>query len=223
MKKAFTLIELLVVIAIIAILAAILFPVFASAKEAAKATACLSNLKQLNLATIMYTTDSDGVYPYGPTFARGTDGAFPYGLASGARAPAGAGDPGQPDGYSDSPPTNRWDAGPLVALLAPYTKSDGLAFCPVVDRRNPDLSPNTNYEQNAYIFADTRRELTGGGTPGMPIGESAVVNPSFTMLFQDYKGTNARLHRGGVNNACADGRAKWTGPGSKAIRPSYWN
>ena len=61
MKKAFTLIELLVVIAIIAILAAILFPVFAKAKEAAKKTADLSNLKQFSLAAIMYTNDYDDV------------------------------------------------------------------------------------------------------------------------------------------------------------------
>lgn len=58
-SKAFTLIELLVVIAIIAILAAILFPVFAQAKEAAKKTVCVSNLKQLTLANIMYAADSD--------------------------------------------------------------------------------------------------------------------------------------------------------------------
>ena len=57
--KAFTLIELLVVIAIIAILAAILFPVFAQAKEAAKRTACLSNLKQMGTATYIYLNDND--------------------------------------------------------------------------------------------------------------------------------------------------------------------
>jgi prepilin-type N-terminal cleavage/methylation domain-containing protein/prepilin-type processing-associated H-X9-DG protein len=57
MKRAFTLIELLVVVAIIAILAAILFPVFAQAKEAAKKTACLSNMKQIGLGLQMYLID----------------------------------------------------------------------------------------------------------------------------------------------------------------------
>lgn len=57
--KAFTLIELLVVIAIIAILAAILFPVFAQAKDSAKKSSNLSNLKQISLAQLMYAGDAD--------------------------------------------------------------------------------------------------------------------------------------------------------------------
>lgn len=58
-KRAFTLIELLVVIAIIAILAAILFPVFAKAREAARATSCKSNMKQIGTAFAMYAQDFD--------------------------------------------------------------------------------------------------------------------------------------------------------------------
>jgi prepilin-type N-terminal cleavage/methylation domain-containing protein/prepilin-type processing-associated H-X9-DG protein len=63
-NRAFTLIELLVVIAIIAILAAILFPVFAQAKQAAKKTADLSNMKQLGLGFMMYANDYDDTAPF---------------------------------------------------------------------------------------------------------------------------------------------------------------
>ncbi len=76
-RKGFTLIELLVVIAIIAILAAILFPVFARAREKARQTSCLSNVKQIALATMMYTQDYDETLPMN-YFDTGVSGSVQY-------------------------------------------------------------------------------------------------------------------------------------------------
>jgi prepilin-type N-terminal cleavage/methylation domain-containing protein/prepilin-type processing-associated H-X9-DG protein len=67
--KGFTLIELLVVIAIIAILAAILMPVFSRAREKARQTGCLSNARQLSMATQMYVQDFDETLPPSTNFA----------------------------------------------------------------------------------------------------------------------------------------------------------
>ena len=62
-EQGFTLIELLVVIAIIAILAAILFPAFAKAREAARRSACTSNLKQIGLGIMQYSQEYDEKLP----------------------------------------------------------------------------------------------------------------------------------------------------------------
>jgi len=101
MKKAFTLIELLVVIAIIAILAAILFPVFAQAREKARQTTCLNNMKQFGIAFTMYANDYDEQWPF-MTFA---------------------------DTFN--PSTYDWYGGdPWVMTTQPYLKSWAVGVCP---------------------------------------------------------------------------------------------
>jgi len=74
-RGGFTLIELLVVIAIIAILAAILFPVFARAREKARQSSCLSNVKQITTGAVMYVQDYDERFPY---YGSGTSSVNPW-------------------------------------------------------------------------------------------------------------------------------------------------
>jgi len=121
-KRAFTLIELLVVIAIIAILAAILFPVFARAREAARATSCKSNLKQIATAASMYTQDYDErVCPsYVGTGNLSTYNSF-----------------GQPD--------TRY-----MGLLLPYTKNTGIYLCPSADINRESVPQNPRVTAYAH-------------------------------------------------------------------------
>src|SRR5436190_17846817 len=92
-RCGFTLIELLVVIAVIAVLAAILFPVFAQAREAARATACLSNEKQIGQALMMYLQDNDETLPaadWGGTFKGPPFTAFAFQTGAGSAPPTWA-------------------------------------------------------------------------------------------------------------------------------------
>ncbi len=82
-NKAFTLIELLIVIAMIAVLAAVLFPVFQKVRENARRTTCASNLRQIGLAIVQYTQDSNdalppGAYALGGATVTWRQGVFSY-------------------------------------------------------------------------------------------------------------------------------------------------
>lgn len=118
-KRGFTLIELLVVIAIIAILAAILFPVFAQAKAAAKASACLSNMRQIGIGVQMYLNDNDDTMFYRSN--------WPY-SRSGSTTTIGPGD--SFDHY-------RW-----WNLLMPYLKNRDIFKCPSDDLASPSKDSN---------------------------------------------------------------------------------
>ena len=116
-KSAFTLIELLVVIAIIAILAAILFPVFAQAKLAAKKTNDLSQIKQLSLASLMYSNDFDDLamaVPYAGTWSTSCPGC-------------GANTQTVPNGTLPLAAMGPW----WTDRLMPYVKNKGLFANPV--------------------------------------------------------------------------------------------
>src|SRR5437763_14539096 len=116
-KAAFTLIELLVVIAIIAIIAAILFPVFARAREKARQATCLSNLKQLGAAVMMYMSDYDEAFPFVLSYSGNCD------------CPANTGDDGKSVLFGVTGLEPRFQ---LVTVAAPYVRNTNIWYCPSV-------------------------------------------------------------------------------------------
>jgi len=132
-RKGFTLIELLVVIAIIAILAAILFPVFAQAREQARKSTCLNNLKQQNLALQMYGSDwnqiSPAAFSYMPRCLLNNWWGGPM-TANFADSSSGSswGRWWLNDAFLGQP-SNGWLDPPPVVLF-PYSRNKALWWCP---------------------------------------------------------------------------------------------
>jgi prepilin-type N-terminal cleavage/methylation domain-containing protein len=165
-RRAFTLIELLVVIAIIAILAAILFPVFASAKVAAKGTASLSNVKQHLTAWIMYSNDYD-------------DRAVP--LATHTPGPLTF------DGMQYSP----WGQ-----LLQSYTKSPEVTQDPLVAPNATEnnipvhlLWPYRPQYGYAFTVWSPLTQISTDGTP-QPVTLTSAADPGNTVTFTSRKNRN---------------------------------
>lgn len=154
-SKGFTLIELLVVIAIISILSAILFPVFARARENARRASCMSNLKQIGLATMMYTQDYDESYPYALTV-----------IPTDANTPGGTWF------------TNIWA---WQQVLYPYTKSIQVFVCP--SGRSADVAKpfQGHYGANLSLIQYGHTPIP----PNPPIKLAAVQAPASTYMFMD--------------------------------------
>jgi prepilin-type N-terminal cleavage/methylation domain-containing protein len=158
-SRGFTLIELLVVIAIIAILAAILFPVFARAREAARKATCLSNLKQIDLAALMYAQDYDEV--------------LPAACCTGWMSSAHPIDPA--NRYVQNPMDNLGSADfwQMADLLLPYIKSLDIFNCPTAVRRYPNFKlvtttltsgPAVGMRKVGRLFGDPVDNWNGCGT-----------------------------------------------------------
>ncbi|MHB1001599.1 MAG: type II secretion system protein [Armatimonadota bacterium] len=168
--NGFTLIELLVVIAIIAILAAILFPVFAKAREAARATSCLSNMKQLGTSLQMYMQENDMVMPQLHYEAAAAAGDAVSEIYNGH----GAGDVTYMKEHS------------IKAQLTPYVKSDGLWKCPSDSSVDPKFVAGKRFTSYHYRFWYTVNLFpTWGPKNDAPIDESYIKDPARTFSFSE--------------------------------------
>lgn len=212
--QGFTLIELLVVIAIIAILAAILFPVFARARENARRASCMSNLKQIGLAFMMYTQDYDEKYPMSYQLTPQTTAGMPGSTWWSAT---------YPDGVLVH--DVNW-----MDILYPYTKSIQVYVCPSMNPASI-FAGGASYGYNLAISNAAAGNLSMAsvqnsarcvmvldyavyyGTYANPGDGSSFAAPS--SAWRDY----VVPHLGGTNVAYADGHVKWV----NSSNSDFWN
>jgi len=188
-RRGFTLIELLVVIAIIAILAAILFPVFARAREKARQTSCLSNVKQLSLGFLMYAQDYDETLP--PPHV--TINATPV---------------THPDGSTHV--RTHW-----ASLIFPYVNNIGVYNCPSTRQAvwTGSYTGRHAYGYNRHISTATFIGEMKEPSRFLLICDTALIEGSWnTFVVYDSFYPNSHIsdrHNGGANFGFADGHSKW--------------
>ncbi|HCA46880.1 MAG TPA: hypothetical protein DEP45_05810 [Armatimonadetes bacterium] len=176
-------------IAIIAILAAILFPVFAKAREKARQTSCLSNLKQLGTALMMYTQDYDEMAP-----------------------------PHTDDEPTPLPPYNwRYDTFPL--RLSPYAKNYQILKCPSETGVSEPSATNTgrwsSYCVNSLVVRISLAQVqdASGTVALLEANESDLgIEGNDDRPYQVPTNAAYIRHNGGFNADFMDGHAKWLKP-----------
>jgi len=193
-RKGFTLIELLVVIAIIAILAAILFPVFAKAREKARQTSCLSNVKQLSLAVLQYSQDYDERLPMLYFSISPQTIVYPGG----------------------NPSTGvMW-----MATIYPYIKNIQIYSCPSwnAGRWSGNYTGRMAYSINDNIDGRLLGDFKSPATLILMADNSDEVssmsyrlypNPSIDSATGLFRSVIPDRHNGGANFALVDGHTKW--------------
>lgn len=209
-KRGFTLIELLVVIAIIAILAAILFPVFARAREAARKTACLNNLKQLGTGVMMYAQDYDETVPSTNFATMGSTQIWA---------------------------NYNWSY--IWVILDPYLKNQGILACPSATKNMVGPAPqiNVSYGYNEYLYDQSRgyNSLAALGNNPYGVASLAMIADSRQHgIFNDWDpgvtpnaqypqrnalarlalANNSTSRHEGANIVYADGHAKFSALGA---------
>ncbi len=178
-KHGFTLIELLVVIAIIAIMAAILFPVFAQAREKARQTACISNMKQAGTAVMMYSQDYDEMYPLGSFILPGMVTAITWQDLVEPYVKVGAGADTRPDAPAARKEVTFWICPSIGNNSWPMAAGDpkpgpfDAAF----------YSKSLSYINNSNLMPTLHRlALQAGWFPASPTGMAAVQAPAQVVL-----------------------------------------